>query len=247
MHVNYLESRHIGLTPEDEKKMLEAIGAESMEALVKETMPADILLPEPIELAEAVTEQEFLNEAEASLSENNTFACSYIGRGWYGAITPAVIRRNMLENPVWYTSYTPYQAEVSQGRLEALFVFQTMISDLTGQPLANCSLLDEATAAAESVTMMRNLRSREQVKANIRKVFVDEKVWPNTVSVLRTRAAGQDIEIVTGSYADFEPNEEFFGALVQWPNSDGACSLPAPSRPPPRPAGAALPQGEAIP
>ena len=173
MHVNYLESRHIGLTPEDEKKMLEAIGAESMEALVKETMPADILLPEPIELAEAVTEQEFLNEAEASLSENNTFARSYIGRGWYGAITPAVIRRNMLENPVWYTSYTPYQAEVSQGRLEALFVFQTMISDLTGQPLANCSLLDEATAAAESVTMMRNLRSREQVKANIRKVFVD--------------------------------------------------------------------------
>ena len=222
MHVNYLESRHIGLTPEDEKKMLEAIGAESMEALVKETMPADILLPEPIELAEAVTEQEFLNEAEASLAENNTFARSYIGRGWYGAITPAVIRRNMLENPVWYTSYTPYQAEVSQGRLEALFVFQTMISDLTGLPLANCSLLDEATAAAESVTMMRNLRSREQVKANVRKVFVDEKIWPNTLSVLRTRAAGQDIEIVTGSYADFEPNEEYFGALVQWPNSDGA-------------------------
>ena len=222
MYVNYLESRHIGLTPEDEKKMLEAIGAESMEALVKETMPADILLPEPIELAEAVTEQEFLNEAEASLAENNTFARSYIGRGWYGAITPAVIRRNILENPVWYTSYTPYQAEVSQGRLEALFVFQTMISDLTGLPLANCSLLDEATAAAESVTMMRNLRSREQVKANVRKVFVDEKIWPNTLSVLRTRAKGQDIEIVTGSYADFAPNAEFFGALVQWPNSDGS-------------------------
>jgi len=202
--------------------MLETIGAESVEALVKETMPADILLPEPIELADAVTEQEFLNEAEASLAENNTFARSYIGRGWYGAITPAVIRRNILENPVWYTSYTPYQAEVSQGRLEALFVFQTMISDLTGLPLANCSLLDEATAAAESVTMMRNLRSREQVKANVRKVFVDEKIWPNTLSVLRTRAKGQDIEIVTGSYADFAPNAEFFGALVQWPNSDGS-------------------------
>ncbi len=222
MYVNYLESRHIGLTPEDQKKMLETIGAESVEALVKETMPADILLPEPIELADAVTEQEFLNEAEASLAENNTFARSYIGRGWYGAITPAVIRRNILENPVWYTSYTPYQAEVSQGRLEALFVFQTMISDLTGLPLANCSLLDEATAAAESVTMMRNLRSREQVKANVRKVFVDEKIWPNTLSVLRTRAKGQDIEIVTGSYADFAPNAEFFGALVQWPNSDGS-------------------------
>ena len=128
----------------------------------------------------------------------------------------------MLENPVWYTSYTPYQAEVSQGRLEALFVFQTMVSDLTGLPLANCSLLDEATAAAESVTMMRNLRSREQVKNNVCKVFVDEKIWPNTLSVLRTRAAGQGIEIVTGSYADFTPSAEFFGALVQWPNSDGS-------------------------
>lgn len=221
MKVNYLESRHIGLTPEDEKKMLEAVGAESMEALVRETMPADILLPEGIELQEPYTEQQQLEVADVMLSHNES-ARSYIGRGWYGTITPAVIRRNMLENPVWYTSYTPYQAEVSQGRLEALFVFQTMISDLTGLPLANCSLLDEATSAAESVTMMRNLRSREQVKNNVRKVFVDEKIWPNTLSVLRTRAAGQDIEVVTGSYADFQPTAEFFGALVQWPNSDGS-------------------------
>lgn len=221
MKVNYLESRHIGLTHEDEKQMLKAVGAESLDALVRETMPADILLPEPIELDEPYTEQQQLEVADTLLSQNEP-ARSYIGRGWYGTITPAVIRRNVLENPVWYTSYTPYQAEVSQGRLEALFVFQTMISDLTGLPLANCSLLDEATAAAESVTMMRNLRTREQVKANVRKVFVDEKIWPNTLSVLRTRAAGQDIEIVTGSYADFEPNAEFFGALVQWPNADGA-------------------------
>ena len=222
MNVNYLESRHIGLSSEDEKKMLDAIGAESMESLVRETMPADILLPEPIELDEPLSEQEYLSMAQTELGRNDVQARSYIGRGWYGTITPAVIRRNILENPVWYTSYTPYQAEVSQGRLEALFVFQTMISDLTGLPLANCSLLDEATAAAESVTMMRNLRSRDQVKANVRKVFVDEKIWPNTLSVLRTRAAGQDIEIVTGSYADFTPSAEFFGALVQWPNSDGS-------------------------
>jgi len=221
MKVNYLESRHIGLTPEDEKKMLETVGAESVEALVRETMPADILLPEGIALDEPYTEQQQLEVADVMLSHNESVR-SYIGRGWYGTVTPAVIRRNMLENPVWYTSYTPYQAEVSQGRLEALFVFQTMISDLTSLPLANCSLLDEATAAAESVTMMRNLRSREQVKNNVRKVFVDEKIWPNTLSVLRTRAAGQDIEIVTGSYADFRPTAEFFGALVQWPNSDGA-------------------------
>ena len=221
MKENFLESRHIGLTPEDEKKMLEAVGAESLDQLIRETMPADILLPEPVLLDEPYTEQQQLEVAQTLLN-NNEPARSYIGRGWYGTITPAVIRRNILENPVWYTSYTPYQAEVSQGRLEALFVFQTMISDLTGLPLANCSLLDEATAAAEAVTMMRNLRSREQVKANVRKVFVDEKIWPNTLSVLRTRAAGQDIEIVTGSYADFRPTAEFFGALVQWPNSDGA-------------------------
>lgn len=221
MKVNYLEMRHIGLSEADEKKMLEAIGAESVDALVRETMPADILLPEGIELDEPSTEQVHLETAETLLN-TNVPARSYIGRGWYGTITPAVIRRNMLENPVWYTSYTPYQAEVSQGRLEALFVFQTMVSDLTGLPLANCSLLDEATAAAESVTMMRNLRSREQVKNNVCKVFVDEKIWPNTLSVLRTRAAGQGIEIVTGSYADFTPSAEFFGALVQWPNSDGS-------------------------
>ncbi|MBQ3716996.1 MAG: aminomethyl-transferring glycine dehydrogenase [Paludibacteraceae bacterium] len=221
MKVNYLESRHIGLTPADEQRMLAAIGANSLDELVRQTMPADILLPEPIELEEPYTEQQQLEVAETMLGHNES-ARSFIGRGWYGAITPAVIRRNILENPVWYTSYTPYQAEVSQGRLEALFVFQTMVSDLTGLPLSNCSLLDEATAAAESVTMMRNLRSREQVKANVRKVFVDEKIWPNTLSVLRTRAKGQNIEIVVGSYADFRPDESFFGALVQWPNSDGS-------------------------
>ena len=221
MKVNYLESRHIGLTPADEQQMLKAIGAESMEQLVRETMPADILLQQPIELDEPLSEQKQLEMAQ-SLLEDNIPARSLIGRGWYGTITPAVIRRNMLENPVWYTSYTPYQAEVSQGRLEALFVFQTMVSDLTGLPLANCSLLDEATSAAEAVTMMRNLRSREQVKNNVCRVFVDEKIWPNTLSVLRTRAAGQGIEIVTGSYADFQPTADFFGALVQWPNSDGA-------------------------
>ena len=225
MKVNYLESRHIGLTPDDEKHMLSAVGAESMEALVRETMPADILLPEPIELEEPVTEQQQLEIADMALSENDIFARSYIGRGWYGTITPAVIRRNILENPVWYTSYTPYQAEVSQGRLEALFVFQTMISDLTGLPLANCSLLDEATAAAESVTMMRNLRSREQVKANVRKVFVDEKIWPNTLSVLRTRAKGQDIELEIGNWSLVNgqlSSDKYFGAIVQWPNSDGS-------------------------
>ena len=224
MKEHLLESRHIGLKPSDEEKMLAAIGAESLDSLVRETMPADILLDAPLALDEPLSEQEYLQLSHALLQANLETA-TYIGRGWYGTVTPAVIRRNLLENPVWYTSYTPYQAEVSQGRLEALFVFQTMISDLTGLPLANCSLLDEATSAAEAVTMMRNLRSREQVKNNVRKVFVDEKIWPNTLSVLRTRAKGQDIELVVGNWSmvsgQLSP-DEYFGALVQWPNSDGS-------------------------
>lgn len=221
MKVNYLQDRHIGLTAQDEEKMLREIGAESMEQLIAETMPEDILLATPPELDAPLSEQELLDSLQ-TLAEQNAPSRSYIGRGWYGTITPAVIRRNVLENPVWYTSYTPYQAEVSQGRLEALFNFQTLVADLTGLPLANCSLLDEATAAAEGVTMMRNLRSREQVKNGVRKVFVDEKIFPNTLAVMRTRAEGQDIELVVGHYADFEPTAEYFGAIAQLPNADGA-------------------------
>ena len=201
--------------------MLKVIGAGSIEQLIAETMPADILLKEPVELPEPLTEQQMLDSLNAS-AQANVLNRSYIGRGWYGTITPSVIRRNVLENPVWYTSYTPYQAEVSQGRLEALFNFQTMIADLTGLPLANCSLLDEATSAAEAVTMMRNLRSREQVKNGVCKVFVDEKIFPNTLSVMQTRAAGQGIELVVGRYADFEPTSDYFGAIAQLPNADGA-------------------------
>lgn len=221
MKVNYLKQRHIGLSEQDEQKMLKVIGAESVEQLIAETMPEDILLKEPIELPEPLTEQQMLDSLTAS-AQANVLNRSYIGRGWYGTITPSVIRRNVLENPVWYTSYTPYQAEVSQGRLEALFNFQTMISDLTGLPLANCSLLDEATSAAEAITMMRNLRSREQVKNGVCKVFVDEKIFPNTLSVMQTRAAGQGIELVIGRYADFEPTTDYFGAIAQMPNADGA-------------------------
>ena len=221
MKVNYLKQRHIGLSEQDEQQMLKVIGVESVEQLIAETMPEDILLKKPIELPKPLTEQQMLDSLNAS-AQDNVLNRSYIGRGWYGTITPSVIRRNVLENPVWYTSYTPYQAEVSQGRLEALFNFQTMISDLTGLPLANCSLLDEATSAAEAVTMMRNLRSRDQVKNGVCKVFVDEKIFPNTLSVMQTRAAGQGIELVIGRYADFEPTADYFGAIAQLPNADGA-------------------------
>ncbi len=217
---HYLEPRHIGLTQADEAKMLEAIGAESIETLIGQIIPENIRLQEDLDLPEAMTEGEHL-ASNYELSQENQLAKSYIGRGWYDTATPAVITRNVLENPVWYTSYTPYQAEVSQGRLEALFIFQTAVSDLTGLPLANCSLLDEATAAAESVTMMRNLRSRQQVKDGANKVFVDKNIFPETLAVLRTRALGQDIELVYGDWALFEFTPDFFGAIVQLPNANG--------------------------
>ena len=206
--------------------MLEVIGVKSVDELIAQTMPADILLEEPLDLDEPLTEQEHLSTMHQMAAKNQLYR-SYIGRGWYGSITPAVIQRNILENPVWYTSYTPYQAEISQGRLEALFVYQTMISDLTGLPLANCSLLDEATAAAEAVTMMRNLRSRDMVKAGVKKVLVDKKIFENTLYVMRTRAKGQDIDLVMVDYAQVTPdwlaaNGPFFGAIVQWPNAEGA-------------------------
>lgn len=221
MKAAYLSSRHIGVSEQDQTQMLQTLGVRSMDELIGQTMPSDILLPEPLSLDGPLSEHEHL-QSLYRLSQSNQPWLTLIGRGWYGTITPAVIQRNVLENPVWYTSYTPYQAEVSQGRLEALFVFQTMVSDLTGLPLANCSLLDEATAAAEAVTMMRNLRSREQVKNEVHKVFVDQSIFPNTLSVMKTRAAGQGIELVMGSYADFDPTADYFGAIIQCPNADGS-------------------------
>ena len=226
MKTNYLKSRHIGLSETEQQHMLETIGVNTIDELIAQTMPSDILLDEPLDLDEPLTEQEHLSTMHQMAAKNQLYR-SYIGRGWYGSITPAVIQRNILENPVWYTSYTPYQAEISQGRLEALFVYQTMISDLTGLPLANCSLLDEATAAAEAVTMMRNLRSRDMVKAGVNKVLVDKKIFDNTLSVMRTRAVGQGIELVMVNYEQvtaewLAANGPFFGAIVQWPNAEGA-------------------------
>ena len=220
--MNNLVNRHIGLSEADKRLMLQTIGVADEQELIRQTMPADILLPEDRRpKIEAMTEQEHLDSMHDLQAQNQLWR-TYIGRGWYGTLTPSVITRNVLENPVWYTSYTPYQAEISQGRLEALFAFQTLISDLTGLPLANCSLLDEATAAAEAVTMMRNLRSRQQVKDDVKKVFVDAKIFPNTLSVMRTRAFGQGIELVIGDYAAFTPSAEYFGAIVQLPNADGS-------------------------
>lgn len=218
---HYLQNRHIGLSEQEQQTMLQTIGAGNIEQLISQVIPADIRLQKPLQLDEPVTEQQHLLDMDYLAGKNRLWK-TYIGRGYYDTATPAVILRNVLENPVWYTSYTPYQAEVSQGRLEALFVFQTMISDLTGLPLANCSLLDEATAAAEAVTMMRNLRSREQVKNNVCKVLVDCNIFPQTLSVLHTRAAGQGIELVVDDIHHAHLTDEYFGMIVQYPNADGA-------------------------
>ena len=215
-----LISRHIGISAEEQKEMLATLGVDSLDQLIEQTVPQAIRLKEPMKLNQPLTERAYL-EHLAELAQRNKLYTSYIGQGWYDTITPPVIQRNILENPVWYTSYTPYQAEISQGRLEALFNFQTAIADFTGLPLTNCSLLDEATAAAEAATMMRNLRSRDQVKAGVNRLFVDKNIFPQTLAVLRTRTSGQGIEIDLGDYAEFTLTDKHFGVLLQLPNANG--------------------------
>lgn len=213
--------RHVGISKEDLPEMLQTVGVDSVDALLKEVYPNDIFLPKEIELPEPMTERE-LSEHMTELASRNTPYTSYIGLGWYDCITPAVIRRNVLENPVWYTSYTPYQAEISQGRLEALFNFQTVITELTGLPLTNCSLLDEATAGAEAAMLLFNRRSREQVKRGANKLFVDKRLFETTIAVINTRIVHQGMELVVGDYKETELTDEFFGVMLQYPDSVGA-------------------------
>ena len=214
-------NRHVGITAEDLPDMLKTVGVNTLDELIDQTIPANIRLKQPLNLPDPMTEREFAEHINELASKNEVFT-SYIGMGWYDTVCPAPIQRNVFENPVWYTSYTPYQAEVSQGRLEALLNFQTVICDLTGLPLANCSLLDEATAAAEAATMFFGARSRAQVKAGANVLFVDEKVFASTLAVIHTRAIPQGMKIVTGDYKTFTFTPEVFGAIVQYPNADGS-------------------------
>ena len=214
-------NRHVGITAEDLPDMLKTVGVNTLDELIDQTIPANIRLKQPLNLPEPMTEREFAEHINELASKNEVFT-SYIGMGWYDTVCPAPIQRNVFENPVWYTSYTPYQAEVSQGRLEALLNFQTVICDLSGLPLANCSLLDEATAAAEAATMFFGARSRAQVKAGANVLFVDEKVFASTLAVIHTRAIPQGMKIVTGDYKTFTFTPEVFGAIVQYPNADGS-------------------------
>lgn len=215
------ESRHNGPDEQQVAEMLQTVGCHTLEEFIRNAVPAHILLSEEqFRLPEALTESEYLRHLR-TVANKNIIHRNYIGLGYYNTHTPGVIQRNILENPGWYTAYTPYQAEISQGRMEALLNFQTMVSDLTGMPLANASLLDEATAAAEAMSMFFHTRSRHQEKNKAVRFLVDVRCFPQTLAVLKTRSAPLGIEIVITDCKTFSPDETFFGALVQYPAADG--------------------------
>ena len=220
MDINSFENRHIGANQDDIKKMLNTIGLSSVDELIHQTIPNSILKNSPLKIRDAITENDYLNKLKEIADLNKRFD-NYIGQGYYGTLTPSVIKRNILCNPGWYTAYTPYQAEIAQGRLEALLNFQTCVTELTGMEIANASLLDESTAAAESMLMFFHMRSRSQVKSNVNKFFVSNDLYLQTVDVITARAEPLGIEIIFGDASSIELSDEFFGAIVQYPNAYG--------------------------
>ncbi len=210
------ENRHIAPNADDTKKMLETVGVNTLDQLIDETVPAKIRLKNPLNLPQALSEFDYLNNLKITASKNKVFK-SYIGQGYYDTITPGVIQRNILENPGWYTQYTPYQAEIAQGRLQALLNYQTMVMDLTGMEIANASLLDEGTAAAEAMFMQYSTRKNDG--ANI--FFVSEHVLPQTIDILKTRSNPLGIELLIGNHETVTLNENIFGAIVQYPAGNG--------------------------
>lgn len=215
------KERHIGPRAVHVQEMVDAIGCGSLDELIDRTVPPSIRNNSPLMVGDALTEAEYL-EMLASKAAKNKLSKNYIGMGYHPTIVPSVTRRNILENPGWYTAYTPYQAEIAQGRLEALINFQTMVSDLTALPIANASLLDEGTAAAESMLMFWNNRSRARTKMGSNKFFIDTEVFPQTLSIMQTHAAPKGIELVIGDFKDQQFNEDYFGALLQYPNNSGS-------------------------
>ena len=220
MSTDNFVNRHNGPRDHELPSMLKAIGVTSLDQLIKKTIPESIMLNNTLKLPPAMSEFEYLNHLRMIGRKNKMFR-SFIGQGYYGVAPLSVIIRNVLENPSWYTSYTPYQAEISQGRLEALLNFQTMIIQLTGMEIANASLLDESTAAAEAMIMMFNARSRASVKAGAVKFFIDDDIFPQTIDVMKTRSAPLGIDLVQGKYTGATFNESYFGALVQYPAASG--------------------------
>lgn len=213
--------RHLGVTNENDiQTMLSTIGVSSIDQLIYETFPDGIRLKKPLDLPAAMSEYDYFQHIVALGNKNKVFK-SYIGLGYHPTVVPAPIQRNIFENPGWYTAYTPYQAEIAQGRLEALLNFQTTVIELSGMELANASLLDEGTAAAEAMALLFDVRSRDQKKNNVNKFFVSEEILPQTLSILQTRSTPIGIELVIGNHKDFEFSSEFFGAILQYPGKHG--------------------------
>ncbi len=217
---NEFSSRHIGPNDQELNSMLETIGANSLEELIDKTIPHSIRLKKPMESGGPMSEHEYLSELKKTAALNKVYR-SYIGQGYYNTITPSVILRNVFENPGWYTQYTPYQAEIAQGRLESLLNFQTMVSDLTALPIANASLLDEGTAAAEAMAMLFNHKNKDQDHITAPKFFVDQNIFNQTKDILITRATPIKVELVFGDYKHIKLDDTFFGALIQYPNKNG--------------------------
>lgn len=220
MNTNNFSLRHIGPNNQDQQDMLKTLGLDSIDQLIYETIPDGIRLDKPLQLDEPMSEDAYLIHLH-NLAKKNKVYKTYIGLGYHPCILPAVIQRNILENPGWYTAYTPYQAEIAQGRLEALLNFQTMVTDLTGMEIANASLLDESTAAAEAMSLLFSVREREQKKNNVNKFFVSNAILPQTKSLLETRSNPIGIELVFGDENTFDFSSEFFGAILQYPGKDG--------------------------
>jgi glycine dehydrogenase len=218
---NEFAERHIGPNEQETAEMLHEIGVGSLEELINKTIPTAIQIKGDLDITPAMSEFEYLTELKKIAAKNKVYK-SYIGQGYYDTIVPSVILRNLFENPGWYTQYTPYQAEISQGRLESLLNFQTMVSDLTALPIANASLLDEGTAAAEAMAMLFNHKNRDHEHLASPRFFVDEKIFTQTKDVLITRARPVGIELVIGNFHSVQLDDTFFGAIVQYPNSDGS-------------------------
>ena len=220
MRTDAFALRHIGPSENDLQHMFKTIGVDSLEQLIYETVPDNILLKNPLNLDAPLSEYEYLNHIQELGKKNKVFK-SYIGLGYHPTVIPAVIQRNIFENPGWYTAYTPYQAEIAQGRLEAILNFQTTVIELSGMEIANASLLDEATAAAEAMALLFDVRSREQKKNNVCKFFVSEEILPQTLSVLQTRSTPIGVELVVGNHETFDFSNDYFGAILQYPGKYG--------------------------
>jgi glycine dehydrogenase len=220
MYTDQFVNRHNGPRANEIAAMLKKIGASSVDELINQTVPAAIRLKQPLNLPAGLSEFQYHKHLRALAAKNKVFK-SYIGLGYFNTILPAVIQRNILENPGWYTAYTPYQAEISQGRLEALLNFQTMIMDLTGMEIANASLLDEGTAAAEAMAMLYNNRSRDAAEKGVNKFFVSNECYPQTIDLLKTRSAPMGIELVIGDFKTATLDDTIYGALLQYPTADG--------------------------